>query len=346
MRGGTLTTAGRTALLPGSDRFTTDDHGAEDRARMWQRTLSKWFVDVAVAAHGDASFPARLAVERYGAVQLATEESGPSTIVRSPRAIASDPRNHMFARLQTDGDALLLQDGRSVRLRPGELALYDAARPYKLVYGGRQCSRILMVPRALLRLEEAVIRQVTAVGIDEQGDEPAALLLSLLAGLLDELPSARLALREQLARSAADIVSAIATEQAGRVAEAGEPRQVLLERVKAAVEQRLGDPDLSPRDLADQHNISLRYLHLLFQQQGSTVNGWVRTRRLEAARRELARPDARRRSVAAIAAQVGFANSSHFSRAFKDAFGMSPMQWRNSVQTFDGARTEDRTAAF
>lgn len=340
MRGGTLTTAGRTALLPASDRFTTDDysdHSTEDCARIWQRTLSKWFVDVAVAAHGETSFPAGLVVERHGAVQVATQESGPLTIVRSSTAVAADPRNHIFARLQTDGDALLLQDGRSVRVRPGELALYDAARPFKLVHAGQQRARILMMPRALLRLDEAVIRRVTAVRIDEKGDEPAALLLSLLSGLLDELPGDQPALQEQLARSAADVLSALATELAGRFADAGEPRQVLLARVKAAVEQRLGDPGLSPQDLAEQHNVSLRYLHLLFQQQGSTVNGWVRSRRLEAARRELARPDARRRSVAAIAAQVGFVNSAHFSRTFKAAFGVSPRQWRNSVQTEDRA---------
>jgi AraC-like DNA-binding protein len=60
------------------------------------------------------------------------------------------------------------------------------------------------------------------------------------------------------------------------------------------------------------------------------VNAWVRTRRLEAAREELARTGAAHRSIAAVAARWGFSNPSHFSRAFRERYGMSPVQWRSA----------------
>jgi AraC-like DNA-binding protein len=140
-------------------------------------------------------------------------------------------------------------------------------------------------------------------------------------------------LRGHHARAAADVVCAAVTHQISRNPPAGVPRQALLDRVKAAIEERLGDPDLTPQAIADRHHISVRYLHVLFQQQGTTVNGWVREHRLEAAGRDLARPDAHRRSVAGVAARWGFSNSSHFSRAFREVYGMSPMQWRKRRST-------------
>jgi AraC-like DNA-binding protein len=136
--------------------------------------------------------------------------------------------------------------------------------------------------------------------------------------------------REPLARAAADVIaSAVAENISGNRRAAADPRRILLDRVKASIEEQLGDPGLNPRAIADQHHVSLRYLHLLFQREGTTVNGWIRERRLEGARRALSAPDARRRSVAAVAARWGFANASHFSRAFREAFGVPPVQWRS-----------------
>jgi hypothetical protein len=45
----------------------------------------------------------------------------------------------------------------------------------------------------------------------------------------------------------------------------------------------LGDADLSPARIAAEHNISVRYLHLLFAQQGLTVRTWLVRERLEGA---------------------------------------------------------------
>ncbi|MQA88204.1 MAG: helix-turn-helix domain-containing protein [Streptosporangiales bacterium] len=49
--------------------------------------------------------------------------------------------------------------------------------------------------------------------------------------------------------------------------------------------------------------------------------GWIRQRRLEACRQDLADPALAYRSVAAIAARRGFTSAAHFSRVFKAAHG-------------------------
>jgi AraC-like DNA-binding protein len=57
------------------------------------------------------------------------------------------------------------------------------------------------------------------------------------------------------------------------------------------------------------------------------LSQWIITARLEGARRELARPGSRPGTVAATAHRWGFADSTHFSRRFRAAYGTSPRNW-------------------
>ncbi|MBF9066705.1 helix-turn-helix transcriptional regulator [Streptacidiphilus sp. NEAU-YB345] len=139
--------------------------------------------------------------------------------------------------------------------------------------------------------------------------------------------------QDRLARSAAELVATLAADCASRlVADARPATQSLFDRITDSIESTLGDPDLGPQAIADQNGVSLRYLHQLFQRQGTTVGRWIRSRRLDAARRELARPDALRREVSAVAARWGFTSASHFSRAFRETYGISPVQWRTQAR--------------
>jgi AraC-like DNA-binding protein len=305
---------------------TTRDLAPGDRVDAWQRVLSRTFVDVEVTVDRDRPWTGELVAERLGALQIATEDFGPGAILRAARTAAADPRTHILVRRQLTGTALLLQDGRTAELRPGGLAFHDARRPFRIVLPEPQRARILMVPRALLRLEERQLQALTATTVDETEGGAAALLLPLLDGLVDEVTRVTSARREQLARTVVEILATVALERIG-----GPPESALWERITASVRDRLGEPGLAPQDIADQHAISLRYLHRLFQRQGTTVGAWIRARRLEAAHAELALPGAAHRSVAAVAARWGFTSPSHFSRAFRDTYGMSPAQWRRAA---------------
>ncbi|CAG6397173.1 helix-turn-helix domain-containing protein [Streptomyces cocklensis] len=313
--------------LTGSGAFAFSTLAVPPHARSaaWQAALSRAFGHLRVTVKSAGTWSGTLRAEHFESLRIVTEESGPAEVVRSG---AADGRDQLMLRHQLDGSALLLQDGRSARLVPGGLAFYDASRPFRLVLGGDQRARVLTLPRALLRLRETQLRRLTATTLDDTEDGPEALLLPLLSGLAEEAVAAPDDRREQLARAAADVIAVLALH---RVAEQPAPTAALLSRIEAFIESRLGDPDLTPQYIADQHGISLRYLHLLFQRQGMTVNSRVRARRLAAAGEELARPEAARRAVGAVAARWGFTSSAHFSRVFREAYGMSPVQWRRDA---------------
>jgi AraC-like DNA-binding protein len=107
------------------------------------------------------------------------------------------------------------------------------------------------------------------------------------------------------------------------------PRDQLFARISGYIEARLKDANLSPKKIAEDNGISVRYLYTLFSEQGETVSGWVRRRRLLRCRAELDGADTEA-SITEIAYRWGFNDSAHFSRLFKASFGMSPTQYRSS----------------
>ncbi len=84
-------------------------------------------------------------------------------------------------------------------------------------------------------------------------------------------------------------------------------------------------------ELALRHHISVRQVHTIFAKAGSTPADFIRAERLIAARRLLADPAQPSRTVAAIAASVGFAELRTFERAFRREHGLTPTQWRNDL---------------
>jgi AraC-like DNA-binding protein len=109
-------------------------------------------------------------------------------------------------------------------------------------------------------------------------------------------------------------------------------RHALFTAVQAFIQGHLGDPRLSPAMIAAAHHISLRSLQQLFHDEGLTVAGWIRQRRLERCRRDLTDPALASRPVAAIAARWGFSSAGDFSRAFRAVHGLPPAEYRVSAR--------------
>lgn len=145
---------------------------------------------------------------------------------------------------------------------------------------------------------------------------------------------------DRLGRVAADLITAClagqhdgAAEPIGGEASGGEPPagpdpRALLERIDAFIDHNLGDPGLTPRSVADRHQISVRRLHLMFQGRGEGVAATIRRRRLENCHADLARPELLDRPISTIAARWGFGSAAVFSRAFREAYGISPTERR------------------
>lgn len=224
-----------------------------------------------------------------------------------------------------------MQDGRSVRLRRGEFAVYDFARPYELVYNEGVDLAVFSFPREMLALPAGSIAQLTAVPITTDGGT-GALAAPLLRRVVTDLETYQPASATRLSGVVMDLVTTTLAERADLVdVQPAESRsRTLLLRVHAFIEQHLGDGDLSPATLAAAHHVSLRYLHRLFETNDTTVAAWIRHRRLERCRKDLAEPALHDVPVSALAARWGLPDAAHFSRLFRQAYGMPPAEYRRA----------------
>jgi AraC family transcriptional regulator len=104
-------------------------------------------------------------------------------------------------------------------------------------------------------------------------------------------------------------------------------------RVRRAVELMHGnmDRDLPLREIAAAANVSAFHFTRLFKKViGTTPHAYLGTLRIEQAKLLLADSDL---SVTEIGGRVGYPNPSHFTRAFRDATGLSPKAFRSALVT-------------
>ncbi len=106
----------------------------------------------------------------------------------------------------------------------------------------------------------------------------------------------------------------------------------LITRIRAYVRIHLREPDLGPDRIAAAHHISRRYLFQLWQDTGTSLEQWIIAQRLTGARADLARPDNTGRTISAVARHWGFADPAHFSRRFRDEYGLTPREWRHQAR--------------
>ncbi|MER6349349.1 AraC-like ligand-binding domain-containing protein [Streptomyces sp. NPDC001595] len=309
-----------------------------ERAAAWERAVRHWLAPLRVAVpQGVRSFEGTLWSSDLGYVRVLSMTAGPVRLSRTTRLVSAAPDDHVVLAVQAAGTAALHQDGRGATLRPGELALCDLRRPFSFEQRDTFRLHLLRVPAHALGLSPARARQVTGRAVPGT-DGVAALLGPFVSALAAEADRAAAPVADRLAGNITDLLATLIDEQSPRQCSAADTaREHLRTVVRRYVDENLRDPDLSPAGIARAHRISVRYLHLLFQGEETTVGKLILRRRVEECARELGRRAAVALTISAVARGWGFRNVAHFSRSFKAVYGYSPRDWRDAGPHAPGA---------
>jgi AraC-like DNA-binding protein len=308
--------------------LTTASVPDQDKVAYWNDAVSTTLVPMRVAPRSDGPFDGRIATHRLGYLQVSTVEADAERVTRTPALIARSSEALVAVGIQVSGTATFTQDGRRAEIAERDLVVYDTTRPYSFDYPQRFATHVFQLPRRALGVPESDIRQVTGHAIDT-GTGFGATVLPFLATLASSAGGCPPAVADRLAGVVADLLATLIAELAHPgEADADTACGHLLLRVRDHIDRNLGDPELSPESIARAHRISVRYLHRLFEGEGTTVSRLVQQRRLEECGRELARRSRTAPTVSAVAQRWGFVNPAHFSRAFRAAYGVSPREWR------------------
>ena len=296
------------------------------RREYWQHVVST-AMPVDLQIRGDIGDGDSLVVGDLGAIRVgALEASYAGGASRRAKHIRRADPDVCKIDVVARGHGVVEQDGREAVLRSGDLTFVDLSRPGDWRMSPARLVAIVF-PRALLPLRRDEVDRLTAVTIP--GARGTGAVVSSLAGdLVRHMADAEPGEAVRLGTAVLDLFTAALAGRLDRPVPQPAGRRAMLTRVQAYIDGHLGDPALSPRGIADAHFISVRYLHRLFEAEEATAAGWIRSRRLERCRRDLLDPALRDRPVSAIAARWGMPNPSHFSRAFRDAYGVPPAELR------------------
>jgi len=234
---------------------------------------------------------------------------------RTRTCIRRDPGEYFFMLVQDFGQCVVHQNGAATLLTPGDMFIVDATQPSKFVYDGQLAHQISMhLPR-----DEMLGRFGAAcnggVSID-RADPLWVAMRAVLAKMLLCPPQAGLHLTEVFY----GLMGAYFQERSSQTAD---PRGQVIERALRLIALHYRDPGFGPAVLADRMGVSLRSLQRYFEPLGETPGQRLVQTRLAQAHADLssARSDT---SVADRAYACGFNDLSHFYRAFRHRYGVTP----------------------
>lgn len=321
-----------------------------DQFGVWHDAVSDAFVPLEATCRSASAFGGELVLEHVGAIQLSEVSGGAVDVERSPRTIRQADPGYLKLGMQLRGYCIVTQDGREAPLVPGDFALYDTRRPYRLSFDNQFQMLVVMFPREFMSVRHQDLPRLTARRISGRSGI-GSLVSPFLASLAGKLYDEEVPPIFELSTAVIDLITAAFAEQLEQESAVSPEthRHALVLRIKAFIDARLDDPELSTALIAATHHISHRYLQKLFEAEGATVTEWIRRRRLAHCSRDLVDPRYLSAPISSIAARWGLIDASHFSKIFRTVYGMSPREFRienAEQQSSSGQRPSDSTRPY
>ncbi|MFD6888234.1 helix-turn-helix domain-containing protein [Streptomyces sp. NPDC059957] len=308
---------------------TSDSVERKDRFDWFCEAVSNDVMPITLDTLHAADFQASLMHVDLGVAQLSSTACSPVVSRRTSAHVRRGDPEHLQLALITRGTFSISQRGNDSVVEES-FVLTDTSRPSAGTFTGGQVEALVMqIPRQALALRSDQVDGLLAQGLAADVGS-GAILADFLKTLVARGPHCRPEELHAMGAVTLDLATAFLARRLGDLGKApAEARaQERLQKVHCFIENNLGDPDLTPRTIADRHNISLRRLHALFGDQDLTVAARIRQRRLERAHADLACTELSGQPVQAIATRWGFSSATGFSRAFRDAYGVTPTEHR------------------
>ena len=296
----------------------------------WREEFARGFLRVDIEPRDREHFQADATIRALPGLKIGSCSISASHWRRTRMLL--DPGTEWFGLMfGMEGPALLAQRGRSIELGSGDAATCSHSEPADLTLpfeNGRHVGLVVpLKPMAALvpDLESTIPKRIV------RHSDP----LRLLVGYLDTLADATTLASPELCRTIVthvhDLIAlAIGAGRDGTEIASGRGlRAARLRATKADILANLASHQLSATAVAKRQGITPRYIHMLFEAEGTTFSQFVIGRRLTLARRLLANPRHDGKTITEIALEAGFGDLSYFNRVFRRRFGMTPSEARH-----------------
>jgi len=311
------------------DQFSTDAFPVHQRHHAWRDALQSHRLRSELAPQAPLLYGSLTAGRTTRGVGLARIASSPQTLTRLGEAGAG--ADAVWLALHLGGEAVLHDGPQCIELAPGDIVLGPARGHAGIDFRSDFRQFIVSMPSASLK---ARLPGAPALALAHLPGRAG--LGRLFAGTLSALADAFDTLDDgDIAPVESALSEFIATRQAQQrdpsLPTASRTREAAMQRLCRYVDEQLSDPSLSLAAVAAHERVSERQVQKLFEGLGLSFTAYLRQRRLERCRADLANRQYGHLSISDICFRWGFNDPAHFSHCFRDRYAMSPRQFRQQA---------------
>jgi AraC-like DNA-binding protein len=309
-------------------QMASDELPAGAQFDAWHAAFSA-YNDVQVPVAARPAFRARATYWAFGSLTLAVNEATPLALIRSDRVASREGLEHAVVVVGVSGQSRTVSRGETYDLGPGDVAFGNMRDGYDFRLAPQGVGRwidLTSPPELAVRLGELGSGRPHAGRSDATH---ARFLARFLTGLVRRLPEFCISDGPALEQALLSLIAATQVDPMGGAARLSTTAGLVIGRARAAatIERELSSARLTVERVSDLTGIPRTTLYRLFAADDG-VASYIRMRRLEALRGDLANVEKRRIGVAELAEARGFHCLSTLNRAFRDRFGCTPTELR------------------
>jgi AraC-like DNA-binding protein len=296
---------------------------------LWRFGMSPLFVMDALDPSARSTFQVAATSYQFADVAVCHGSASATTFKRTAQTIARSGLDNICLVVHLSGGCVLDIEGRSTDVGAGDIFLIDLSRRC-VISAPDYTSLSIVLPRAALAQFLPDLDNLHGLVLPKASPFNT-MLVNHLQTLFAEIPSLGARDVRASARGTASLIAALVGASAnGREATTQAASVASLQALRRMIEANLADPGLGPEFLCQQLAMSRATLYRLFEPLGG-VRRYIQQRRLTRAYQTITDPARGGERVGTIAVRLGFTNDSVFSRAFREAYGMSPTDLRENL---------------
>jgi AraC-like DNA-binding protein len=306
----------------GERHWDVGEISPRDRFAAWCEILSTthlaFATDISRRLRDD--FAADVREHALGPMSLVDASVLPHRGRRTRRQVSANTRDVIGLHFVESGRQAVGLGDQRVILGPGDAMIWDGAATGEYEILEPLTKKTLIVPRAVAAAVLPSYRN-SFVKVLPKEHPPTRALVAVLSLLSEQLPTMNAGARDASAALVSELLKPLDSLHGRGEPAQPRPRLELRERALDYIDNQLGDPKLAPATVAAAHGVSVRTLYNALDSLGITLGAYIRTRRLARCHDDLVSGSD---PVGLIARRWGFSSLAHFSRVFRQHYGVSP----------------------
>lgn len=312
--------------------LSTDEIQSRNKFKPWCELLRERYFPLEGIQYEEASFIASLKEYHIGNMPLRKLYQTPAQYsLPSKELIRNKVRDDfIIIRLRKGGVAHTVQHDRLAIQKTGDIVVSEL-KPMTLSYKETGSEYAFPIERSKIEKLLGPAKIFSALTLNAEHGSTSlvnkyfAELLRVQSRLSDEAVS-------RMSSIGVDLIIASIADRLARETPKSLQGTVVVQRAKSFIEDNIGDTTLDATKLAAAVGISLRRLQELFQKQERNISEWIWERRLDTAAARLLDKNYSHIQIGNLAYGCGFTSQQHFSRRFKQHFGMTPREYRYNTK--------------